>query len=396
LDSPPRRPLKLFALLAAALKDQGPEEMAAPGNHLAAIGSWNAVTIVLSRRPWTPDDLKHIRRFASAEGFDLLFLPDLKGGEQYHHLADTTLMPFLSALAEGDSPRKAVSSPFHLTPPTDNRPFFHHFITLRSLPVMRHTLGTAGVMLAEWGYVLLWITLALLLAGGAVLILLPLGLSRRSFLQRRPGGRLPGKPLSLLYFVAIGCGFMLVEIVLIQKLVLVLGDPVYATAAVISALLVFAGVGSMLSGRRARSVARLIPVAAVVIVLLSVVLFVGVSCFAPGWAALAGIGRFVAVIAALAPLALAMGIFFPTGVRWLDAARAGHLIPWAWGVNGFASVVTTPVATIVALNLGFPAVVSLGGGCYLLAAAVSFRWWSSRQANQPAPPASPIPNSHQG
>ncbi len=102
------------------------------------------------------------------------------------------------------------------------------------------------------------------------------------------------------------------------------------------------------------------------------------------------------VIAALVPLALAMGIFFPLGVRWLDAAGADHLIPWAWGVNGFAAVIATPVATIAALNLGFPVVGSLGVGCYLLAAAVSFRWWARRRANQPMPPASPIPNSHQG
>lgn len=393
LDSPPRRPLKLFGLLAAAM----------PGDHLAAIGSWNVFTAVLSQRPWTPDELERIRRFAVDEGFDLLYLPNGVGDEgamTYHHLADTTLVPTLAALAQGISSRGAVPSPFHLAPPTDNRPFFHHFLTLRSLPIMRHTLGTAGVMLAEWGYVLLWITLCLLAAGGAGLILLPLWLSRRSAARDRPlrsaGRRTRDKPPGLLYFGAIGCGFMFVEIMLIQKLVLVLGDPVFAAAAVITALLVFAGVGSMLSGMWVRTAGKLVPGMAAVIVLLLAALFIVVSRFASGWAALAPGVRFAMVIGALAPLALAMGIFFPMGIRHLDDAGAGHRIPWAWGVNGFASVVTTPLATIVALNLGFPIVGSLGAGCYLLAAVIAFRWRERRQANQPAPTAIPIPNSHQG
>ena len=399
LDSPPRRPLKLFGLLAAALETLGPEAAAYPGAHLAAIGSWNVATMVLSRRPWSSGELDRIRRFATDEGFDLLYLPDGggdKGAITYHQLADTTLVPDLAVLAAGTPARGTLSSPFHLSPPTDNRPFFHHFLTLRSLPVMRHTLGAAGVMLAEWGYVLLWITLALLLVGGAVMILLPLGLSRRSLLQNRPGSRLPVNTLSLFYFGAIGCGFMLVEIVLIQKLVLVLGDPVFAAAAVISALLVFAGIGSMLSGRLARAQGVLIPGAVVLIIFLLAALFGSVVYFASSWAALAQGSRLAVVIVALAPLALAMGQFFPSGVRWLDAAGADHLVPWAWGINGFASVIATPVATIAALNLGFPVVGSLGAGCYLLAAAVSFRWWTRRQANQPVPPNSPSPNSHQG
>ncbi|MFB0516050.1 MAG: hypothetical protein ACETWG_05535 [Candidatus Neomarinimicrobiota bacterium] len=399
LDSPPRRPLKLFNLLAAALRESRPTEVADAGAHLAAIGSWNVATMVLSRRPWTSEELGRIRRFAATEGFDLLYLPDQDKVERtgfYHQLADTTLVPSLAALAVGASSPGAVLSPFFLKPPTDNRPFFHHFLTLRSLPIMRHTLGTAGVMLAEWGYVLLWITLVLLLVGGAVVILLPLWFSGRASKTGRAEEQSLRRPPSLLYFGVIGCGFMFVEIVLIQKLVLVLGDPVYATAAVITALLVFAGVGSMLSGRLTPSVGMLIPCAVAAIILLLVILFVGVSLLAPGWAALDKGGRLVLVVAALAPLALAMGIFFPTGVRWLDAARAEHLIPWAWGVNGFASVITTPLATIAALNLGFSAVVMLGAGCYLLAAAVVFRWWARRQANQPTPVASPIANSHHG
>ena len=399
LDSPPRRPLKLFGLLAAALEARWPGEVTSPGAHLAAIGSWNVVTVVLSRRPWSPAELGRIRRFASDEGFDLLFLPGGNRAEEapaVHQPADTTLAAALAVLAGGGSPDRDVPSPFNLAPPTDNRPFFHHFLTLRSLPILRQTLGTAGIMLAEWGYVLLWVTLALLAAGGAVLILLPLGLSRRFSAPGRPDARSRKGAPGLLYFGAIGAGFMFVEIVLIQKLVLVLGDPVFAVAAVITAVLVFAGVGSLLSGRLDRATGMLIPGAAAVIIVLLLALLGEGPYLASEWAALAKGVRFVLVIAALAPLALVMGLFFPTGVRWLDEAHADHLIPWAWGINGFASVITAPVATLVALNLGFPAVGALGAGFYLLAAAIALRWRARRQANQPAPVNSPMPNSHHG
>ncbi|UCH11343.1 MAG: hypothetical protein JSU61_05490, partial [Fidelibacterota bacterium] len=395
LDIPPRRILKLTALLAGALERTAWAADSATEDHLTVIGSWNAATVVLSRRPWSTAERARTRQFAELEGFDLWFP---SGGEQattFHLLADTTLVADLQLLARGRSDPEELASPFHLRPSTDDRPFFHYFLTLRALPIMRDVLGTAGLMLAEWGYVLLWITLALLVVGGAGLILLPLWLTRGVRVSLT-GDAAERPPLSLFYFAAIGCGFMLVEIMLIQRLVLVLGDPVYSAAAVITALLVFAGVGSWISQRPAAARAGMLPGAVVLMILLLVMLLGCIALFGSGWAGLAKGGRFILVIVSLIPLALVMGVFFPTGVRWLDTGQASHLIPWAWGINGFASVVTTPVATIVALSLGFRVVALLAAGCYLLAAGVSWRWWSSRQTNHPMPINSPSENSHQG
>lgn len=375
LDTPLRRPLKLFGLMAAALEAHGPENGDSPGSRLAAIGSWNLMTVVLSRRPWSPKERERIIAFASREGFDLHYLPGVEetpAGSSFHQLADTTLAPGLAALAEGVAGYRSFPSPFHLAPPTDDRPFFNHLLTLRSLPVMRRVLGTEGFLLAEWGYVLVWITLALLAAGGVLLILMPLGLVRRAR-RRDPSRKTPvrDRPLGLLYFGAIGGGFMFLEILLIQKMVLVLGDPLFAVSAVIAALLVFAGVGSMLSGRLP---ARwLVPGGAALVILMLGALAGGLSFWASAWATWGMGGRFVTVIAALAPLGLIMGVFFPAGIRRLEATRSDQLIPWAWGINGLVSVVTTPVATLVALNLGFRVVGLLGIGCYLLAAATFIR-----------------------
>ncbi|MCH7852133.1 MAG: class I SAM-dependent methyltransferase, partial [Candidatus Marinimicrobia bacterium] len=165
LDTPLRRPLKLFGLMAAALEAHGPGNGGSPESHLAAIGSWNLMTVVLSRRPWSPAERERIIAFASREGFDRHFMSGVEqssGARVFHRLADTTLAPTLAALAEGLGGRGSIRSPFHLDPPTDDRPFFNHLLTLRSLPVMRNTLGMEGFLLAEWGYVLVWVTLVLL------------------------------------------------------------------------------------------------------------------------------------------------------------------------------------------------------------------------------------------
>jgi hypothetical protein len=377
LDNPPRRPIKLFGLLAAAHRQSASDKSLSSSDHLAAIGSWNMFTILYSQQPWTSEERARIIDFAANEGFDLLYLPGHRDSMLFHELADSSLVTFLKVLASSTASRPAIPSPFNLIPPTDNRPYFYHFITLRSIPLLHDTLGRSGIMLAEWGYVLLWITLALLIIVGAILILIPLWINYGRLPTSRKNA-LPAVPqLSLWYFGVIGFGFMLIEIVIIQKLVLILGDPTFAAAGAITALLVFAGLGSILSGHKSRYSPYLVPAAAGLVLLILATMFFAISHFAVGLAGLSDIFRFALVTVCLLPLAMALGIFFPTGIGWLKAAQADHIIPWAWGINGFASVIAAPVATIVALNLGFIAVASLAILCYLAAAAITFSWWAN-------------------
>jgi hypothetical protein len=387
LDHPPRRPLKLFSLLVSALEAYSPEPVPFPGSHLVAISSWNVVTMVFSKKAWTPGELERIGRFAQDEGFDLLYHPQRESsapGSVFHQLSDTSMLADLNLLAEDSRNRDSLATSFYVTPPTDSRPYFHHFLTLRAMPMMRDTYGTAGLMLSEWGFVLLYVTFLLLIAGGAALILLPLWISERKNSPRRNQLASTPKQRYLYYFGAIGCGFMLVEIVLIQKLILLLGDPVYAAAAVIAALLVFAGVGSLLSKAVIQARWRSLMLAGSMVLVMLLIIFLGAEYGASVLAAASRWTRFTVVVVVLSPLAVAMGVFFPTGIRRLEESGAGEYIPWAWGINGFASVITTPIATILALKMGFPSVAALGGGCYLLA-VVTFRWWSIRQPNQPTP-----------
>lgn len=201
-------------------------------------------------------------------------------------------------------------------------------------------------------------TLAQALLAGIALVILPLTLRRR----RDPPP--PGlRWRVLVYFGALGLGFLLLEIAFIQKLVLFLAHPLYALTVVLAGFLVFAGLGSAAAGRigggrqvMSRAVAVLVAVAAGGLALL------GGLC---GW--LAGLPEGLRILAALglvAPLGIAMGVPFPQGLAQLQSLTPG-LVPWAWAINGCASVVSAALA----MAWGFTAVVILALGCYLAALA---------------------------
>jgi hypothetical protein len=172
----------------------------------------------------------------------------------------------------------------------------------------------------------------------------------------------------LVYFLATGLAFLFMEIAFIQKFILFLSHPLYATAAVLSAFLIFAGLGSGFSerlakGGRARAAVAW-SVAAIAALGAAYLLFLG-PVFKP-LMGLPGALRVVIAVALIAPLAFAMGMPFPLALGRLgDSAPA--LIPWAWAVNGCASVLSAVLATLLAIHLGFTLVVMLAIGLYGIA-----------------------------
>lgn len=341
LDTPMRRPLRLAALMALALRDAG---IGTPERHLLALKNWNMATLLLSKQPLTPTDIERIHRHATAAGLVLLY-PAQAGDDS---LAD--------AIHHPDHP----PGPFHLTPPTDARPYFNHFLSLQAVPIVLASQGRAGLILTEWAYIMIYVTLALLAVGGLILVLLPLAL----WLPRRGHGC----RLGLGYFAAIGVGFMAVEMLLIAKLVELLGDPVYAVAGTIAAILIFAGIGSRFSASAHLDRSRLAAAAALVIafpllVALLPLHLMPVFGLPLGW-------RAAIIMLALAPPATAMGVFFPAGIRALDTGDGAAAIPWAWGVNGYASVMTPPLAMLVALNLGLGYLALMAAACYGVAVSL--------------------------
>ena len=179
-----------------------------------------------------------------------------------------------------------------------------------------------------------------------------------------------GLPRIGLYFLCLGLGFLFVEMAFIQRFALFLAHPLYAVAVVLAGFLVFAGVGSWAAGRRWEADSRAIALAAAGVVGLAVLYAVALP---PLFSAAAGWPEPVKVAVALgliAPLALCMGVPFPMGLERVARSRPEG-VPWAWAVNGCASVVAAVLATLLAVHLGFTAVVLVAGGVYGVAAVVA-------------------------
>jgi hypothetical protein len=171
------------------------------------------------------------------------------------------------------------------------------------------------------------------------------------------------------YFGAIGLAFMGLEMAFIQKLVLFLGHPLYAVAVALTGFLVAAGLGSMmverLLARYGETAVRHGTLVAIGLLGLAyLVLLPGLLGQLLGWPDPA---RVAVALALIAPLGLGMGLPLPLGLRRV-AAKAPELLPWAWGINGCASVVGAVLATLLALHAGFGAVVLVAIWLYLLTA----------------------------
>ena len=380
---PPRDPLKLFATAVAALEARGIRE---PGAHLVMIRGWKTATLLVKTTPFTPRELAAVTAFREARAFDLVWQPgmDAAAANRFNRLDRPWFYDGAAALLSADRQDFLDRYKFRLDPASDDRPYFFHFFRWASLGEILGLKARGGLSLLEWGYPVLVATLAQALVFGALLTLLPLWLFLRRTAAAAPAaahpassresgpGPAPGAGRVLIYFTALGLAFMLVEIAFIQKFILFLSHPVYAVSLVLTAFLLFAGLGSQISGRfqtgvQARRVARR---AALVIGGLALTYALTLSELFHPLLGLATASKMALAVLFIAPLALAMGMPFPLGLASLGALRPA-LVPWAWAVNGFASVVAAVLATVLAIHWGFTALVILAALLYLLA-AISF------------------------
>jgi len=255
----------------------------------------------------------------------------------------------------------AQSYKFDIRPVTDDRPFFNNFLRWRTVPEILSLLRSGGMPLLESGYVLMLAALLQAVVLGLLLIVLPLTVGR----TRRDIDRDRATAIRTLgYFTAIGFGFMFIELAAIHRFLIFLEQPVYATAVVLTAFLACAGLGSFAGThivcwtgeRRTSAFAAL---AVVAIGLAWIWLLDGLLAAAMPWPF--GI-KVVVSLGLIAPLAFAMGQLFPAAIASLSR-EAPALVPWAWAVNGCASVVGAVLATVLTVSIGFD-------GCLLVALAL--------------------------
>ncbi len=184
--------------------------------------------------------------------------------------------------------------------------------------------------------------------------------------MRRRGLRSAATLPTAVYFGCLGIGFIVVEVVLISKFVVLIGFPIYAMAAVLCTLLVAAGVGSRLSGWLGRRhPGWAIAVFPVVALLIGAV----VAAFPYARDLALGLGqpaRIALSAALLLPLGVGLGMPFPLGIAALSR-RAPSLVPWAWGVNGFMTVVGSLIAALLSIRWGFDVTLLAGAAVYLVA-----------------------------
>jgi len=172
----------------------------------------------------------------------------------------------------------------------------------------------------------------------------------------------------LLYFIAVGLGYILVEISLIQRFVLFLGHPTYALTVVVFLLLLSSGAGSVMARRWISDSGRLrIFLAAIVAVIL-------INVVVLPWLLSAAVGlpfllKLVASAVILVPLGFLMGMPFPTGLKLL-AAGGGSTVEWAWALNAAASVLGSVAAMVIAIHFGLTVTLVCAAVAYLLAAAL--------------------------
>ncbi len=361
LDFPERKPLRLLNTLLAGARKAG---IADPSDHLAIIRSWGAMTFLFSARPLGEAGQETLLQACEEWAFDPLWLggrEDLPR-ERHHQLESRTLFRMTDDIIKGQGDRRTGAYPFAIEAATDERPFFSQFLRLQSLGAIKEAFGQRSLPFIELGSFLLLVTLGILLLFAFLFILLPLPFHRL---------RTKGRASTVFYFAGLGLGFLFVEIIFMQVFQLVWGSPLLAAGGTIAGMLLFSGIGALVS-RQFDPEGPFLPLLFAALCLL---LLASAFALVPLARAIAPLDTFWRILFAFVLLALVsfpLGFFFPSGLRLLQARRPDHL-PWAWGINGSFSVISSPLALIACVFFGFPAALLLATAFYLTAALAFLR-----------------------
>lgn len=362
---PPRDTLKLVGMVALALERRG---VADPGRRLALIRSWKTATLLVKNGDFTADDLARLNAFCLTRSFDLDWYPGIAPDEanRYNRLDASWFHDGISAVLGPQRASFIDRYKFNIAAATDDRPYFFHFFRWSSLPELLRLKGQGGLPLLEWSYPLVVATLVQATLAGVALVLVPLRSLRRRAgrgVDKRSGRSAAWR--SGAYFATIGVAFMFVEIAFIQKFTLFLSHPLYSVAVVLFGFLLSAGLGSRLADRWRGRATIVRPVAAIAVLSLAYAWLLPAALpVLAGWPDAA---RIAVASALILPLGVAMGMPFPRGIAAL-AATGDELVPWAWGINACASVISAVLATLLAIHGGFTVVLLLAVVLYLLAA----------------------------
>jgi len=381
--NPPRNVPRLLNTIIRAMNEAGFEN---PGQSLYTFGLLRSTTTILVKKSaFTTRDIDDLNKFIKKCSFELFYAPqaDLPlrdfdilmanyrsqfvensagtdGAEREKTESVTnadmyrTVIPFFLA---GDAKKIEDAYIFDIRPITDSRPYYSGFLKMDELPMYLDQLRDIS---EEWGYLLLFAMLIQACIFGLIVILIPVIGKRKTLFKKRRG-----TIGVILYYAGLGLGYMLIEIYLIQRLAVFLSNPTYSTSMVITVMLISSALGNITSGLLKRFRVFVVPAACVLIAGGFLFYIFGLDGFLAIFHSSSMVTRFLISALIIAPPAFFMGMPYPNGLASLQETKP-HLLPWAWGMNGGLSLVGSAMARLLSVANGFPVLLQMGIGIYLL------------------------------
>ena len=364
--------LRMLATARAALLADGVKD---PLAHVLVYRSaWN-VRILLSPSAFSADDIRKARKWCDDRSFDMSYYEAMDVAAARPGIYnDLPTVSFDAGTVSANGPDDSIADEaqaillrqptasteaFNLSPVTDDRPIFYAVLRLADLNVLLARLQILPQ--SEIGALVNLAVLAQAILLAILVLLVPLLAPRIAAGQARQTGLL--RPI--LYFSALALGFLFIEIFAIEKASAFLDDRAMGFALVISFMLFFSGLGSMASTRFKAAPQHGVWLCGVIVLVWSGAMLAGLPQLVLAGDGLPQFIRALLVVAAIAPVSLALGMPFPLGLGQISEAS---FLPWAWGLNGAFSVVATPLANLIARNMGFHAVLMSAVLLYALAA----------------------------
>ncbi len=371
LQSPPRDAFRFLILAKRALQQRGIKD---PENYILLARNYLAFLLMVGIVPVSTQRKQRFLDLLPALGMDPEYYPDIRIEKHlpylnrvegppgqlysYYHWGAETIL-------EKDPQVLIDQWVYDVSPVTDQRPYFHNFFTWKGLGQIFSQLGSDAVRKAELGYLIVVITGVCMgiIAFPLLLVAVVLGGGRRT-----PSA---GRLYAVIYFFCIGVAFLFLEISWLAFFRRIVGDPFLTVTIVFTGLLVSAGIGSMRIGK-AGSHLEIITLKAAFKILLILFLYETVVPFLMfPLAQTPSIVRYSIALVMVSIPGYWMGVFFPIGLRMVQ--RHGQsLVPLAWASNGFASVISSPIAQMLSMSAGFHWLFILAGIFYIIAALYTF------------------------
>ena len=352
---PPADSIRLWAVAYESLKSLGFKN---PEQHIAVLRNWSTFTLIVSVKPL--NNTAVLKDFARNMNFDLVYIPDITKkmvnrfnifDAPYHFLEISRLA---EAYQSGTEKSYFETYPLDVAPQSDSRPFPGRFLKWDRLKALYTITGSRFYSLFMSGEIIVAVVFLEALAISIFLLVLPL------FIIPKQGQ----KPYisHILYFLAVGAGFMFVELFFIKKYIFIFGDPVISFTVVLTGILVFSGFGGYCSQRIGPNGLRYVLIALILVLMF---VFFGLDPIVHRILACSKIIRYILAFLLLLPSGFLLGLPFPLGMRYLlnhPAQRA-----YAWTTNGCASVLASIASAQIALSIGIPTIILCAAAAYLLA-----------------------------